>query len=178
MADGPDHEDSGNEAARKRRDCASGVSQASEYLGCHWFVSDPYEGLLQRSMKPTLDKASSMLVSGYPYSFCSIESIKTFTSSNLEDSSQRMESWQTKNRLEGRVLKGDYGTANPTDRTATVRERGRRSEGNTFYSFMGIRVMSVIKLELTAFELLVLLLCRASRSTWAGPRVVDLYRSA
>ena len=126
-------------------------------------------------MKPALDKALSMLVSGYPYPFCPIESIKTFTSSNQEDSSQCMEPLQTKNRLEGKVLRGDYGTANTTDRTATVRKRKRQSEGD---SFMSIRVMSVIKIELTAFELLVLLLCRASRSTWVGPRVVDLYRSA
>lgn len=129
-------------------------------------------------MKPAFDKALSMLVSGYPYPFCPIESIKTFTSSNQEDSSQRMEPLQTKNRLEGKVLREGYGTANTTDRTATVRKRKRQSEGDTFYSFMSIRVMSVIKIELTAFELPVLLLCRASRSTWVGPRVVDLYRSA
>jgi len=176
VTDGPDHEGPGNEAAGKRRDCASRVSG---HPGCHSFVSDPYRGLLQQSMKPTLDKALSMLVSGYPYPFCPIESIKTFMSSNQEDSSQRMEPLQTKkNHLEGKVLRGGYGTANTTDRTATVRERKRQSERDTFYSFMSIRLMSVIKIELTAFELLVLLLCRASRSTWVGPRVVDLYRSA
>jgi len=120
---GPDHEDSGNEAAR-RRNCVSG--------GCHSFMSDTYEGLLQQFMKPTLEKASSMLFSKYPCSFCPVESIKTFTSDSQKDSSQRMESSQTKNCLEGKALRGGYGTANRTDRIATVRERRRQSEGDTF----------------------------------------------